>query len=346
MMNIKKKELPKRKAFGVVAAVLIMLLVAVMGVTVAYLMGTDISSSANYQYSQQALFIAEGGLRYYLEQLKRQVTSWSLPPEKSVNEPLGAGTFTITTANEEDDEVDLTSTGYITAADGTIAKRVVYVHLKRILPPAFKYATYSDTNVNLSGKGEINGDTAADQHVHGEQGWKMNGDVEEGADIDFPYMDFPSYAKDADYIVDGSFTFEEGKTYEGIYYITQNAFVENGVTIEGSVIAEQNIEVKGKDINLSAQGGYPALAAQLNININCKEQEETISIEGLVYTEQNFILVSKGTTDITGSVIAKQNVNITSKGNTTITYDPDIIVTPPPYFSSIPDPTIDWDEIY
>jgi len=251
-MKMKQKEPINRKAFGVIAAILIMLLVAVMGITVANLMGTDISGSTNYQHSQQAFFVAEGGLRYYLEQLKRQLTSWKLPPLQPLNEALGEGIFTITTANEEDKEVDVTSAAYITAADGTIIKRSVYVHAKRIPPPAFKYAAYSDINVNLSGKGEINGDTAAEQHVNGKDSWKLNGEVEEGANIDFPYMDFPSYAKDADYVVNGSFTFEEGKMYEGIYYITQNASVENGVTMNGSIIAQQNIEVKGKGINLTA----------------------------------------------------------------------------------------------
>ena len=193
-----KEDILKRKAFGVIAAILIMVFVAVMGVTVMYLMRTDTLGSLNYEYSQRAFFTAEGGLRYYVLKLKQQVSSWVSPPAPPINEPLGEGTFTITLANAQDDDIDVTSTGYVTAPSGSLVKRVVRVHMKRIFPEAFEYATYADTNVNFVQDGTIEGDVAADQHVHGEDKWTINGNVEEGADIDFPYMDFPSYKNDAD----------------------------------------------------------------------------------------------------------------------------------------------------
>ena len=69
-----KRNMMNKKGLGIIAAILIMLVVAVMGVTLASLLGTNTQSSINYMQSQQAFFLAESGAQNALLALKNYTT--------------------------------------------------------------------------------------------------------------------------------------------------------------------------------------------------------------------------------------------------------------------------------
>jgi hypothetical protein len=89
----------------------------------------NISAITDMQ-AEQALYIASAGMEWYLEQLEND-NNWKTPPAVKTNQAFGVGTFTVSYANEDTRDIDITSTGKITGWDGNTIQRVITCHVNK-----------------------------------------------------------------------------------------------------------------------------------------------------------------------------------------------------------------------
>lgn len=326
------------KGTAIIAAILIMLIASVMGLAAASLLGTDTASSLNYMNSQEAFFIAEGGLEYYLEQLQGQTTSWTTPPTKPTNETLGKGTFTITTANEQANSIDVTSTANLTGIGGETITRVVTVQVRRqSAPEAFSYVLYVGNTIVTTGATNLT----------------VTGDQQEGGS-NFPTVNFSYYQDLAppSQKISGNHIFTSGGSpYSGIWYVNGNVTINSDVTINGTVVATGWIRGREEqDITVNPTLAYPALVS--NNYIDFRDSDD-VTINGLVYAgaDGSGTFSARGTEDfsLTGTIIVAQWITFQDSEDATITYDSSIVTNPPPGFSGSGSQTVgisNWDEVY
>lgn len=340
----------RKKATGIIAAVLIVLIVSIMGVVVASLLGTDTGSTLNYLHSQQALFIAEGGLEYYLKQLQKETRSWkTYTPPQPTNEALGNGTFTISTANAKKDEIDVTSEAHVLGMDGQTVKRVVSVHATRGtgIPEAFKYVQHSGSNISFMGStGKVKGDLSTTGEVTYEEGMTIKGTITEHSSVPVPVVDFASYEAIADH-KETNFFFKKNQTYDGIWYITQSASFEDGVTLNGTIIADVINITNCSNVTVKPSGNYPALVASSAIIIGLGGAKN-IDISGLVYAGGLIKVWAMEKATFTGALISGMYIETMYANNIDFNYDSKIFTNPPPYFSGggVNVATSNWNEIY
>ena len=93
-----------------------------------------------------------------------------------------------------------------------------------------------------------------------------------------------------------------------------NANITRTYTINGSLIADKNINITGT-LTQTKVGQYPAFMAKQNISVT-----GTLTAHGLLYSGQNINITSSTGTTITGALVANgNNVNITSSGTPVLT---------------------------
>lgn len=118
-----------KKSFGLIAAVLIMLIISVMGITVVSILSVSTRTSVDYMQSRQALFLAESGIQRALLELSKgggAWTGWSGTDPKTIQLTLtGYGDYDISIASPASNAAHITSTGYI--PNRTASNKVVRV---------------------------------------------------------------------------------------------------------------------------------------------------------------------------------------------------------------------------
>lgn len=331
-MNITNRD---KKGLAIVAAILIILIASVMGLTAASMLGTETSGILNYLNSQQAFFIAEGGFEYYAELLQNQASSWTTPPVAPTDEDLGVGTFTITTANELDNDIDVTSTATVTSVTVGDTVRVVRAHIARsTTPDAYLYVLYAGSGINTT--------SAVNLSITGDQ---------EPAGSYFPTVDFSYYQTNADpgQDISGNHTFGSG-TYSGIWYIDGNVTMNSNVTINGTVVTTRRITCSNKtNVTINPTSPNPALIANHNIGFS---RSDTVTISGLVYAgaDGTGAFDASRTEDLvfTGTIISPQEIDLSRSEDAIITYDNAILTSPPPGISGgSGNITVSaWDEVF
>jgi hypothetical protein len=125
-----KNYLTNQKGVGIIAAILIMLIVGVMGATIASLAANNTMTSVNYLQSQKAFFLAESGVQAALLQLSRgggAWTGWSGTDPKTIQLTLaGYGDYDISVATPSGTSAIVTATGSVpTRTAANKAVRVV-----------------------------------------------------------------------------------------------------------------------------------------------------------------------------------------------------------------------------
>lgn len=119
-----KRNMMNKNGLGIIAAILIMLVAAVMGVTLVSLLGTNTQSSVNYMQSHQAFFLAESGIQKALFALKSYTTgaAWTTAgwtgaypaePMQFAATLTGYGDYDVTIINPAATSPHITATGYI-----------------------------------------------------------------------------------------------------------------------------------------------------------------------------------------------------------------------------------------
>jgi len=91
--------------------------------------GGNISSVTDLQ-AQQAFYIAQAGMEWYMEQLQND-TDWSSPPAVKTDEVFGAGMFSVSYDNEDTDLIDIMATGKVVGWDGNNVQRIITQQVER-----------------------------------------------------------------------------------------------------------------------------------------------------------------------------------------------------------------------
>ncbi|MDP2920815.1 MAG: hypothetical protein Q8O12_00400 [Candidatus Omnitrophota bacterium] len=118
------------KGISLVAVVIVMLVVATLTLLVASFMSSGNIAAITDMQAEQAFYIANAGMEWYLEQLDGN-NNWKSPPAVKTNQAFGTGVFSITYANKDTSDIDITATGKITGWDGNTVQRVITCHVNR-----------------------------------------------------------------------------------------------------------------------------------------------------------------------------------------------------------------------
>ena len=349
-------------------AILIILIASAFGAAVTSLLGTDAGGSLHYGRSLQALFIAEGGLEYYLERLQGQAGSWIVPPAQPANMALGIGTFTITTSNVQANSMTVTSTATASGMDNISVTRAVSATATRVTgaPAAFSYVMRGNSpgGINFTGSaGAVTGNLSSAGNISGipAAGLTLSGTAYPNTALTFPAPDFPSYQAAANQVVSGNFTFAANTTYNGIYYVTGNVTFQNGAKLYGTLVMPSSnrtitlSNTSGVIIDPSLDplhpgGSYPAIVSAGSI---LAQTTTNLAIKRLVYTDKNAnpsinFRYSSGL-NFTGSIVSQGGVDIRNNTGLSMVFDSGILTSPPPYFSGGGGQTVSdtlWDEVY
>lgn len=305
---------------------------------------TETEIMRNHRMSTKALYIAEGGvqagIRYIIDNLLGD-SDWSdngAVIYTNVTPTGWDGDYDVELKNGTQDTIDVESTGEVSGFTRTIIQTVTR---EAGAPEAFYYAMHSfgSTTMLMFSDGTINGDVASTGWVLGEAGMTINGTVTDGSSVPEPSVSMAGYKSIADNIKSNGFTFTSGNTYgapgsEEIWYIKGNAYIQENVTIYGSVIAQNNITFTGwgniDDITIDAASGYPAIISGNNISGDWL-RDSTIS--GLIYADNNISLNWSNNLVINGTILSGNTTTMRFCDDLTVNYDSDIIENPPPYFS-------------
>lgn len=350
------------RGFSIVIAIICLVFFSALGVTGLSLLKTETSMATDMMQSIRVFFIAEGGLNYYIEKLKEQNASWIDPPTKPAGKSLGGGTFTITTVNEEADEIDVICEAHLPELHGEVIVRAVRAHVPRsafsgsgAAHAALLYGMHSFGNhtkfMNVN-NGYVEGDVGASMSVQGEEEVRIDGEVIYPSNVEPPPDDFETmmqrYEDIADNVIDGNFTFEEG-TYgtpgaEELWYVKGNVGIDGNVTIHGSIVSEGgiNFENNSRDILVDAADGKPALIASTVVGA---QKISNLTIKGLIWADNNVHFQNDTNTTIIGVVLSGNNIQFQGSEDLNIIYDPDVARFPPIGFGSDYDPIV-WRETY
>lgn len=338
---------------GIIAAIMIIFIVAVLGVTAVSLLGTEAGSSINYLYSQQALFIAEAGKEYVMGKLYADASYRASPT--TVTQSFGIGSFTVT-VSQAGSTYTLTSTGTVDIATRQITESVA------ITSSALSGAIHSDAaSIDFDdSSGTVNGNIEAKNHISDYEDMTINGTITEGIEQINPALNFNTYktiAQGQGKYYTSDLTFSNG-TYSGAYYTTEKVTIGDNAVINGSIFAEGNIEFanRANNITISPANNYPALASQGSISTKASGSPKIglqgSTINGLIYADNNITLdYLKNSVTINGTIIADNNINIKKGSNFTINYDSDIFSPMPSGFTYSGGDIAaiaqgDWDEAY
>lgn len=340
---------------GIIAAIMIIFIAAVFGVTAVSLLGTEAGSSVNYLYSQQALFIAESGKEYVMNKIYTDASYRANPT--TVTQSFGAGSFTVT-VSQAGSTYTLTSTGTIDIATRQITESVA------ITSSALSGAIHSDAasiDFDSSG-GTVNGNIEAKIHVTNYTNMAINGTITEGIAQINPALDFNTYkaiSQAEGHYSTSDLTFSNA-TYSGVYYTTKSVTIGDNAVINGSIFAEGSINFtnQASNVTITPDNNYPALAATSSISTNATGSPsqriglQNSAISGLIYADNNIVLdYLKNNVVINGTIVADNNIDIKNGSNFTINYDSGIFSPMPPGFTYSGGGIAaiaqgDWDEVY
>lgn len=336
-----------------------MVLLAALGIFAVSLLSTDTRIAVDTEHSAQAFFIAEGGLRYYVEQLQNQSSSWASPPSVPANIALGSGTFTITTANEQPNSIDVTSTATVLGLESESIVRIVSTRVTRTGgAAAFGYLTRGEKQIDFSDSiGAVSGDISSGGNITGIPTMllTLDGTKYPDSSVTFPTVDYSAYLAIAQADTAGTginhvrtkgFTFSANQTYTGVWYITGgNVTFQSGARLYGTVVNASsnknvtlnnalNVTIDPSQDPLHPASNHPAIVSAGNISATSTID---FAVKKLVYTESNSansinLRYSVGF-DFDGTFVAAGGVNLRNMVDLNMTYNSDIMSNPPPGFS-------------
>ncbi|MCM8779829.1 MAG: hypothetical protein NC914_01590 [Candidatus Omnitrophica bacterium] len=222
----------RNSGFALMAALIILVLFAALGFVAVNLFFSDTRIAYDSLKSMQALYLAEAGLQYALENLSGD-DDWSDNSDIAMNMTAG-GSFNVHYLAKSQNSATLKLTG---TKDEVSRKFNINVERSP-----------------LAGFGLLVG-----QSIHEQQSkYREFPDFLEGAPM--PFIDLSFYESIADHKVSGNYTFTAG-TYYGVWFINGNVSIEDNVTIYGTVIANGNVDIEGNHITIDAYP-YPLRGAR------------------------------------------------------------------------------------
>ncbi|MFA5090846.1 MAG: hypothetical protein WC510_07500 [Candidatus Omnitrophota bacterium] len=310
----------ENKGFVLVAAIIILVLLSSLGLACLSLLSTDINIALDTLRSAKAFFLAEAGMQYIMEDLSVD-SDWSDNPD-ILSEPMAGGEFSVQYLAKTPANATIKFTG----KDGDVTRKFT-ANFSRY-SPAFDHVIYIGGRINDSGATNLN--IVGDQH---EQATGL------------PVVDYAYYEDIADqriYRPGRTYVFNGG-VYYGIWYIEGSVTIRSNVTIYGSVIATESINMNNNsNITIRPTLPYPALVA--NNDINCR-RAINLTVNGLTYAGTDgsgtVILRDTRTVSISGTIIAADVLRLQDSNHVDILYNRQDY---PPGFSGIPAYSV-WQEV-
>jgi predicted acyltransferase (DUF342 family)/type II secretory pathway pseudopilin PulG len=274
------------KGISLIAVTIVMLVVATLALVIASTISSGNITSVTDLQEQQAFYIAQAGIEWYMEQLEND-SDWSDNTSPVISDqPFDVGRFTVECSAQEIDSIDITVTGKVTGWDGNDVQRIITAHLEKTEEGA-TFADFAifygggdgtvttDINKNQTITGDIfihgdldigknctiTGDVLATGEITVGSGTNISGDTIEDADppADQPTLDTSYYdnliataatqpAGDRDF---------EGETISGTIYVNGDVEIDDYIDGSGTIVATGSIEIIketdiGDDITLIA----------------------------------------------------------------------------------------------
>ena len=222
----------KNSGFALMAALIVLVLFATLGFVAVNLFFSDTRIAYDSLKSTQALYLAEAGLQYALENLSGD-NNWSDNSDITKNMTTG-GSFNVRYITKSQNSATLKLTG---TKDGVSRKFSINVERSP-----------------LAGFGLLVG-----KNIHEQQSeYREFPDFLEGAPM--PFIDLAFYESIADHKISGNYTFTAG-TYYGLWFINGDVRFEDNVAVYGTVIANGNVDIEGNHITIDAYP-YPLRGAR------------------------------------------------------------------------------------
>ena len=281
----------------------------------------------------KAFWLAEAGLQRYMYLINNDASYRTTYPDLSAS--LGDGNYTVTATYAVVNELDtysLTSTGTVDSFSRKITQSAVITSgaLDRTIHADASHVDFSNST------GTVDGHVSCYVAVDNEEGMTITGEVTEAYRPKiFPVVSWAYYealAEDAGQVITGpGFTFENA-TYTGVWYSTHAVTIGDNANIQGSIIAEGNIDFTDRADSVtvapSSVTNYPALLSGGTINTNATGSPaqriglQNSTISGLIWADSDVTLdYMKNNVTITGTVLAGNNINMKYSSDFTVTYD-------------------------
>lgn len=268
---------------------------------------------------RKAFYAAETGIEYALGVLKDS-SDWRDGVSK---DSVGDGKFSVNLDDKNTipslgDTILVTATGY----KGNI-QRSIQVYLIQPGGPDTDYAVLAGSEIDFSsGKAVVNGNLHANKKAKIGSKYTINGDVTIAPPtIDAPEVDWDFFKNEAiaagQYVI-GDIEFESsGNPYTGVWYATGEAKIkDNNVVINGTIVAENNIELKKNNEKITATpSNYPAILTKTDLKV----EKNNAEITGLVYCQN--LEIQKNNMVINGALVVTNKIT-NSKNNTEINFEP------------------------
>ena len=330
---------------GVVLILTFIFMVSLIIVVGAYLfmVSYDTRHAGTQAGNVQALYLAESAVNhavYYLTNTAPdssadgswRTTAYPADPGPDPTDPqqvsLGGGTYTMWVETSGSD-ILVTGRGTVGGIERVIQETIT---IASGTIDAFNYAQYSDGDIDFNGSsGSVTGNMAATGTVDNESGMTITGTITEGSGVAAPTTNVADYAAIADTTITGNHTFSAG-TYNGIYYVTGKATVNDNVTFNGTIVAGGNIVFTNTDnFNSTPTGNYPALVSGATVT---GSRMGSATINGLVYAATSISIPRGMNNTVNGSLVSGGDIDLTNGSGWSVTYDADLAADPPPHFSA------------
>lgn len=348
----------KRGAVLLLTFIIMVTLIAITGAFL-YMTSTQLRGSAYDVQSSKAFWIAEAGIQEVIYKLKTDSGYRNSPTDVSGNLGEASETYSVS-VSKSDSTYTLTSTGAVGDINRKITQSVV------VSSAALKSAIHADgATLNFDGSnGTVNGNVSCHVQVLNYDDMTITGTITAPMDKLNPNLDFDYYkslAQEQSQYYTSNLTFENG-TYTGVYYTTKKVTIGDNAIINGSILAEGNIDFENSadNVQINPTNDYPALATQGNINSSDTGPPaqrvglHNSTINGLVYADNNitfdYMKNEPGeNTVFNGTILADNNLQMQNGTDFTINYDENIF-SPMPGFTFTGGelaifPQGDWNEV-
>ncbi len=329
------------QGFALISAVFTTLMVSAMTLSLASFMSVGSSGSVDDLQSQQAAYVADGGLHYILmKELKNSTDFTSAAADSNV--ALGQGQFSVSYANRTTTSADVTVTAQVGNSVCQVQQHVVK---QSGAGGALSGATLSLSS-SQGGGGEIVGPISYTSGFSADAGYEFSATASQGSAP--AAVSMTPYVALTTSTITGDYTVPDG--FNGYVHVTGNATINGNTTMTGMVVADGDISVNanGQTVTINgtlAAGGnittdfktsavatltaqsvggqmQPALVAVGNISM-AQKQDTIVTLSGLIRAGGNVSVSIKQDTQliILGAVMANGNVSVDSKQDSDLTLD-------------------------
>ena len=312
-----------RPGFAIIAAVLIVIILAALGIFAAAMLSTDTHALNDSVHADKAFYLAEAGIPFYVVNQLKHDTDWSNNTTE-ITKSFGGGSFTVTPLSSTQNSITLQSTGSIPGTGSNI-KRVIKYTMHSMGPQyePFFYALYGGGGPQLgrgeliisSVSGNIDGDIYLkdDATIVSSPNLSIDGVLNEyQSRADIPAIDWSYWNTIADHVYSGNKYFSK-TTLNGIYIVDGDVVLDQ-VIVNGTVISTRDIICQGgTNFVVTPQPGHPGFIAEGDVQIIAGSQTH-FTVNGPIYGQDNIIISSGTNLTINGSLVFGARCTITSIG--------------------------------